>query len=98
MDLKPMFLALTLNLVVTPYLMPYHNVYLAPVQAQLLKDHRALGFMVFGVSIVDLVLIWFGIGLVVYPLIMLLVLMAITINNLRNPAAGRFEPALEINE
>jgi hypothetical protein len=97
-ELKVMSLALTLNLVVTPYLMPYHNVYLAPVQAQLLKEHRALGFALFGASIVDLILMWFGIGLITYPLIALVMLIAISINQLHNPTAGGLKPALEINE
>jgi hypothetical protein len=78
--------------------MPYHNVYLAPVQAQLLKEHRALGFALFGASIVDLILMWFGIGLITYPLIALVMLIAISINQLHNPTAGGLKPALEINE
>jgi hypothetical protein len=97
-DLKVLYLSLTLNLVVTPYLMPYHNIYLAPVQAQLLKENRALGFILFGVTIVDLLLMWLGVGLVTYPLITLLVLIAITIRQLRKSKDSGLQPALEIHD
>jgi hypothetical protein len=85
LDLDAILLAIPLNLVCTPYLAPQHIIYLAPVQAQLLKNHRTLGVILYGASLVDLILMWFGIGVIIYPLIALITYMLYAISKLRQP-------------
>jgi hypothetical protein len=80
-------LAMALNLVVSPYITFHHLIYLAPLQAQLLKKYQVWGLVLFGVAIIDLLLMWLGVGLIIYPLAALLILLIITIGSLRRSEA-----------
>ena len=77
--IEALILALSLNMVVTPYLAIYHIVYLAPVQAYLLKEHRILGILLFAVSVVDLVFMWLRIGVILYSITTLILLLGVNI-------------------
>jgi len=82
-NLNSMNLAMALNLVVSPYITFHHIIYLAPLQAQLLKKYQVWGFVLFGAAIIDILLMWLGVGLIIYPLAALLILIIITIGSLR---------------
>ncbi len=86
-SLDSMNLAIALNLVISPYITFHHIIYLAPLQAQLLKKYQVWGLVLFGVAIIDLLLMWLGVGLIIYPLAALLILLIITIGSLRRSEA-----------
>jgi len=82
-NLDTMNLALALNLVISPYITFHHVIYLAPLQASLIKKNRAWGLGLVGVAILDIILMWLGVGLIIYPIAAILILSIITIGGLR---------------
>lgn len=84
-NLDSLLLAISMNLVITPYLAPQHIVYLAPVQAQLIKKNHILGFSLYVASIIDLFFMWLGIGIIIYPLMAFIIFMVYSYIELRNP-------------
>jgi len=97
-NIDAMFLSIPLNLIITPYLMLYHLIYLAPIQAQLLKMHRALGFVLYCAAIIDVLLMWFRVGLITYPIVALIVFCSYVIIEQRKPMVDAPKPVLEIIE
>jgi hypothetical protein len=87
-NLNSMNLAMALNLVVSPYITFHHIIYLAPIQAQLLKKYQVWGYILFGAAIIDILLMWLGVGLIIYPLASLLILIIITIGRLNHTEAN----------
>ncbi|MBN2148064.1 MAG: DUF2029 domain-containing protein [Anaerolineales bacterium] len=82
-NLISIFLALTLNLIITPYIALHHMVYLAPVHAKILKESSICGFILYGAGIIDLLFMWFGVGVFIYPLVVLIMLMWISASSLQ---------------
>ena len=97
-NLDGIFLSIPLNLVVTPYLMLYHLVYLAPVQAYLLKKHQVLGFVLYSAAIIDVILMWLKVGLITYPIVALITFSTYVIIEQRKPMVDDPRPVLEIGE
>jgi hypothetical protein len=76
-------LGIALNLVISPYFTFHHLIYLAPLQAQLLNKNKVWGAILYGAALIDLLFLWFGIGLIIYPVVALLILIIINISNMR---------------
>jgi hypothetical protein len=84
-SLDSMNLALALNLVVSPYFTFHHIIYLAPLQARLLKKHQIWGFVLVGTAIIDALLLWLGVGLIIYPIVALVIVLITTFRSLNQP-------------
>lgn len=84
-NLTTLNLSLALNLIITPYLTFHHIIYLVPLQAQLLKQNRIFGFVLYATAFIDLLFLWLGIGLIVYPIIALLISQIVTFKSLHHP-------------
>jgi hypothetical protein len=84
LNVESINLALALNLVASPYFTFHHIIYLCPTQAYLLKNQKIWGVILFGASIIDLLLLYMGIGLIIYPLVALLILIIISLVNLHH--------------
>jgi hypothetical protein len=93
-NLDSMNLALALNLVISPYFTFHHLIYLAPLQAQMLNKHRVWGFIMYGGAILDLLLMWLGVGLIVYPLVALVILIIVTFGSLPRSESLNHETTL----
>jgi hypothetical protein len=87
-NLQALNLSLALNLVISPYITFHHIIYLAPLQAQLLNKKRVLGLILWGCAILDLLFMWLGIGLIIYPFAALIILMIITFRELHQSETG----------
>ncbi len=83
-----MNLALALNLVISPYFTFYHIIYLAPLQAQLLKKNQIWGLALFGAALVDILLLWLGAGIIIYPITALVIVIITTFINLNQSKAS----------
>jgi hypothetical protein len=85
--------ALAINLVISPYFTFHHGIYLAPLHAKLLKKIQVYGFILFGAALLDILLLWIGVGLITYPFVALLILILITFSNLRKTQPTIIETA-----
>lgn len=86
-NIDSLYLTMVLNLVISPYITFHHIIYLAPLQAQLLKTHRSSGLILLGTAVVDLLFLWLGIGLIIYPLVAILILIIILLVGLHRGEA-----------
>ncbi len=74
-----LMLAIVLNLVITPYALVYHFVYLAAVGVWIFRKKVWAGTLVFCLGVVDLVFLFIGMGLFISPLGYLLIILIIDV-------------------
>ncbi len=79
MDKKIIAVALAVNIVGSPHALLYSFTFLAPMHAILLNERRGWGIAMAGFALVDLIAVWLGWGIYIYPLVMLLVIMMLEI-------------------
>jgi hypothetical protein len=69
------YLALSINLVASPYILLYHLTYLSPILSKFLTRERAKGLVLLISTFVDLVLCYLHVGFYCFPLITLIILL-----------------------
>jgi len=77
LDRKTLSIALAINLVASPHALLYCFIFLAPIHILILNEHRRWGLLLYGAALIDLIFIWLGIGVFIFPLVTLLVIMII---------------------
>jgi Glycosyltransferase family 87 len=87
-NINSIYLGIALNFVVSPYITFHHLVVLAPLHASLLKTHRVWGVLLSAIALVDLLMLYLGVGLIIYPLAALLIFISVMIREIRHKDAS----------
>jgi hypothetical protein len=81
-DFLTIGMALALNLVLSPYTVLHHYIYLEPATGKILAEYRTYGLLIFSVTVLDLILSWFEINYPFYGIAVLSILIFIKIKEL----------------
>jgi hypothetical protein len=80
-DRRALAVALAINIVASPHAILYSFILLAPIHTMIFTERRGLGLLLTVAAFIDMIFIWIGLGVYIYPLMTLLVIMIIELMN-----------------